>query len=106
MNQSLITQTIISQLPKDYAPESLEMYTELFNAINALSPIKSFILGLDTNNHDDGDIHSNLTIITFDDLPKSSTRNQIIDTVQNITDENPEYKFLVSEDILILSFDF
>ena len=80
-------------------------YQSLLGNLNNLSPIKSFKLGINTRN-DKQNPDSNITIITFEDLPKSLIRKQIIDQVNYDTDEFPEYKFLVNQDILILSFDF
>ena len=85
--------------------DSIAFYQSLLGNINSISPIKSFLIGLNTSNFKN-ETHSNITIITFEKLPKAMVRNQIVSILGYQTDEFPEYKFLRDQDILIISFDF
>ena len=85
--------------------DSVAFYQNLLGNINSISPIKSFLIGLNTSNFKN-ESHSNITIITFEKLPKTMVRNQIVNILEYQTDEFPEYKFLRDQDILIISFDF
>lgn len=112
METSIIKDLVTSQILKgDYLElkgdfdDSIAFYTSLLGNINNISPIKSFTIAHNTSD-DQNDIHTNLTIICFEQLPKSTIRQQIIDQVNYDSDEYPEYKFLANQDILILSFDF
>lgn len=112
METSKIKDLVTSQILKgDYLElkgdfdDSIAFYTSLLGNINSLSPIKSFTIAHNTSD-DLNDIHTNITIICFEHLPKSLLRQQIIDQVNYDSDEYPEYKFLANQDILILSFDF
>ena len=85
--------------------DSIAFYQSLLGNINSISPIKSFLIGLNTSNFKN-ETHSNITIITFEKLPKAMVRNQIVSILEYQTGEFPEYKFLRDQDILIISFDF
>ena len=85
--------------------DSVAFYQSLLGNINSISPIKSFLIGLNTSNFKN-ESHSNITIITFEKLPKTMLRKQIISILEYQTDEYPEFKFLRDQDILIISFDF
>lgn len=85
--------------------DSVAFYQRLLGNINSISPIKSFLIGLNTSNFKN-ESHSNITIITFEKLPKTMARNKIVNIIEYQTDEYPEYKFLSDQDILIISFDF
>ena len=85
--------------------DSVAFYQSLLGNINSISPIKSFLIALNTSNFKN-ETHSNITIITFEKLPKTMVRKQIISILEYQTDEFPEYKFLRDQDILIISFDF
>ncbi len=101
METSQIENIIKNLIPDN--PDSQAFYQSLIGNINALSPIKSFLINVNTGQ---GTQDTNLTIITFEHLPKSLLRQQIIDQVNYDSDEYPEFKYLVNQDILILSFDF
>lgn len=113
METSKIKDLVTSQILKgDYHElkgdfdDSIAFYTSLLGNINSLSPIKSFTIGINTS-EDQNDVHSNITIITFEHLPKNPhLRNDILQQVYYSSDEYPEAKFLRDQDILILSFDF
>ena len=85
--------------------DSVAFYQSLLGNINSISPIKSFLIGLNTSNFKN-ESHSNITIITFEKLPKTMLRKQFISILEYQTDEYPEIKFLRDQDILIISFDF
>ena len=85
--------------------DSVAFYQSLLGNINSISPIKSFLIGLNTSNFKN-ETHSNITIITFEKLPKTMVRNQIVNIIEYQTDEFWEFIFLGDQDILIISFDF
>lgn len=85
--------------------DSVAFYQSLLGNINSISPIKSFLIGLNTSNFKN-ESHSNITIITFEKLPKTMLRNQIVKIIEYQTDEFPEIIFLRDQGILIILFDF
>ena len=100
------TTDIISQLENQgIEDESLIMYSNILTKVNDLSSISSFKVGIDTSPLP-GISDSNITIITFHNLPKSTIRQDIIKVIENLTDEAFEYKYLSMTDTLILSFNF
>ena len=110
METTLITALVKTQLNTlntgSIADEdSIAFYQSLLGDINSISPIKSFLIGLNTSSFKN-ETHSNITIITFEKLPKTMIRNQIVTIIEYQTDEYPEIKFLRDQDILIISFDF
>ena len=111
METTLITALVKTQLnilnTGSIADEdSIAFYQSLLGNINSISPIKSFLIGLNTSSFKN-ETHSNITIITFEDLPKNPhLRNDILQQVYYSSDEYPEAKFLRDQPILILSFDF
>ena len=111
METTLITALVKTQLNTlntgSIADEdSIAFYQSLLGNINSLSPIKSFTIGINTGKSQ-GETHSNITIITFEHLPKNPhLRNDILQQVYYSSDEYPEIKFLRDQDILIISFDF
>ena len=96
---------VINQLPN--LEEAQQWYQSLLGNINNISPIKSFLIGVNTGKSQ-GSTHSNLTIITFEDLPTTQIgkRKEIYDTIIYAADEFVETKFLNQFDILIINFDF
>ena len=110
METTLITTLVKNQLNTFNSgsiadEDSIAFYQSLLGNINSISPIKSFLIGLNTSNFKN-EIHSNITIITFEKIPKTTVRNQIVNIIEYQTDEFPEIKFLREPDILIIPFDF
>ena len=104
MNIQEIKNIIKTQID-NISDDSLEVYTEMISSIDDISPVSSFVIGLNTNTLP-RKIDSNLTIITFESEPSEEHLEEIINSVNNITDGYPEYELLASPSILILSFDF
>ena len=103
METSKLQIEIINQIPNN--EDSQAFYQSLLGNINSISPIKSFTVNINTGKSQ-GEVHSNITIITLEKLPKSMLRQQIITSVEYTTDEYPEAKFFRDQPILVLSFDF
>ena len=94
MNIQEIKNIIKTQID-NISDDSLEVYTEMISSIDDISPVSSFVIGLNTNTLP-RKIDSNLTIITFESEPSEEHLEEIINSVNNITDGYPEYELLAS----------
>lgn len=104
MKPTIIKNEVTRQLPNNEPGQ--QFYTGLLENINNVSPINSFLIGLNTGQTRDN-IQTNATIIKFDKLPLDLTlRKSIIDILNYHTDEYPEFRFIKDQDILFIAFDF
>lgn len=102
MTPTQIKSQIEKQLTKADS-ESHEFFFNIWNKVNIACPIKSFKLGINTSDQEQ-DIHSNISIITFETEPEEIQKDIIMDTIYYNIDECPDFKFM--DNILIISFDF